>query len=70
VSFFKDGYWKNWILKGNIDKISQNYSSNFNNSNTLYNCTGLGFAKNNFLSKSSADFLVNKLEHIIFRSGK
>jgi perosamine synthetase len=70
VGFFKDGNWKNWILKGDIDKIARNYSKDFNNSYALYDSIGLGFAKDNFLSESNMDFLVNKLEHIFSRGGK
>jgi len=51
LRFYKDDKeWRKWIMKDNCDKISQNYKRDYITSNKVYNSTGLGFMRNNFIS--------------------
>ncbi len=65
LSFFKGGEWKNWVIKGDIARIEKNYSGRFENSETVYGKTGLGFMRYNFLSRGNVKYLIKKLDSIL-----
>lgn len=65
LAFFKQDLWKHWILKGDTDRIEQNYNRKFVNSDLVYRKLGLGFLKPNFLSKGSVNYLIKSLKKII-----
>ena len=67
LSFFREGYWKDWILKGNFQNIEKNYQRKFENSEQVYQRLGLGFLKNNFLSKKNVKYLIRILSRILKR---
>lgn len=57
LSFFKKDTWKEWIIKGDLERISENYKSSYPNSSNLYNSSGIGLGKMNFLSTNNLNFL-------------
>jgi dTDP-4-amino-4,6-dideoxygalactose transaminase len=69
LSFFKDGGWKDWIVKGDLRRIQNNYANTFANSQQVYSSLGLGFARSNFVSKASVQTLVKRLEEIFRTTG-
>ncbi len=64
LSFFRKGTWKNWILKGDIERIETNYQLQFSHAQQLYDKCGIGLAKMNFLSRGNIEHLRNTLEKI------
>jgi dTDP-4-amino-4,6-dideoxygalactose transaminase len=67
LTFFKGGAWRDWVLKGDIDKAAQNYRGAFINSDRAAQETGLGIPKQYFQSKSRQRNLVAKLEEALRR---
>jgi perosamine synthetase len=67
LSFFKNAYWKDWIIKGDVRKIEQNYTHDFVASEEVYRTLGLGFSKKNFLSQNALKCLIEKLERALTR---
>jgi dTDP-4-amino-4,6-dideoxygalactose transaminase len=65
LSFFKQDIWKNWIIKGDIDKIAKNYNSEFYNAQKVYNSIGIGLSKNYFLSKLRLRQLITHIDEIV-----
>jgi len=62
LTFFKDGNWRDWVLRGDIDRVERNYKQKFACSEHVYEEIGLGFAKNNFLSKARINLLIRELK--------
>jgi dTDP-4-amino-4,6-dideoxygalactose transaminase len=69
LSFFKNGYWKDWILKGALDAVEDNYKQPFKNSEEIYSLYGLGFKKVNFLTKTSVKFVCRSLDRLLSKKG-
>lgn len=65
LGFFKDGGWRDWILRGDISRVERNYNQNFVNSEAVYRNLGMGFAKNNFLSKDQVKLLIKELDRAL-----
>lgn len=55
LGFFRDGLWKEWILRGDMARIEQNYAGPFPAAEAVYESTGLGLFRSNFLSRAKAD---------------
>ncbi len=62
VSFFKTDEWKRWILKGDLNKVTENYQRQFRNSVDVYNNIGIGIESNMFLKKKDVKILFELLE--------
>ena len=67
LTFFRDGKWRDWIIKGDLEKVQLNYCMAFVGSREVYNHLGLGFGKSNFLSKSNVKYLIKILDNILSR---
>ncbi|MCX7747184.1 MAG: DegT/DnrJ/EryC1/StrS family aminotransferase [Clostridia bacterium] len=65
LSFFKDGAWREWILKGNMNRLESNYSYNYSNSIDVFNNIGVGFPKTYFLTKSKLKKLIKTLDGVL-----
>lgn len=65
LTFFKNGLWEDWILKGDRDKIRRNYNKSFTTSKLVYDSIGMGFSKSNFLSNGTLKYLINNLDQIL-----
>ncbi len=64
LSFFRKGTWKEWILKGDLERIEKNYGFHFPNAQQVYDHGGIGLAKMNFLSAENLKHLKSTLEKI------
>jgi len=62
LSFFKHGGWQDWVLRGDVDRVERNYNHRFVNSEEVYESLGMGFAKENFLSRDRVRLLIKELE--------
>jgi perosamine synthetase len=67
LSFFREGKWQDWVLRGDVDRVKRNYNHKFVNSEEVYESLGMGFAKDNFLSRDRVKSLINKLELALVR---
>jgi dTDP-4-amino-4,6-dideoxygalactose transaminase len=65
LTFFRDGNWRDWVLRGDLDRIDRNYQHKFEASEYVYEEIGLGFAKNNFLSKAQTNLLIKELKNAL-----
>lgn len=65
LAYFKEGSWKDWLVKGDQGRIEQNYKHRFTNAFDLYEKNGLGIAKQHFISRANTLDLIKKFEHAI-----
>ena len=65
LSFFINNGWKEWYFGKDIKRIHNNYNSEFINSNIVYNKTGLGFLKSNFISSENTNYLIKTIDRIL-----
>jgi dTDP-4-amino-4,6-dideoxygalactose transaminase len=68
LSFFKQGIWKEWILKGDLYRIEENYNNTFKNAFEVYSHLGIGISKMNFLSQNNLNYLKSTINIIIKKS--
>jgi dTDP-4-amino-4,6-dideoxygalactose transaminase len=61
LSFFKNDTWRDWILNGDIARVTANYHSAFPDCCTAYESTGLGVPKS-YLSSALLGGLKSKIE--------
>jgi hypothetical protein len=52
LSFFRNGTWREWILRGDHKRFADNYQEAFPVSQAAYDATGLGIAKHHFFAKT------------------
>ncbi len=62
LSFFKQGKWQDWVLRGDLRRVERNYNHKFVNSEEVYESLGMGFSKENFLSRDRVKLLIKELE--------
>ncbi len=62
LAFFKDGSWRDWILRGDACRVERNYNQTFVNSEDVYDRLGMGFIRDNFLSRERVKFLIKQLD--------
>jgi len=67
LSFFKQGKWQDWVLRGDVRRVERNYNHKFVNSEEVYESLGMGFAKENFLSRDRVRLLIKELELALVR---
>ena len=65
LTFFREGHWRDWVLRGDLDRVERNYKHKFANSEHVYEEIGLGFSKNNFLSKAKTNLLIKELKNAL-----
>ena len=56
---------EDWILRGDLDRVAHNYSRNYENSELVYNESGMGFLKSNFVSEGSLNYLIKTLKRVL-----
>ena len=64
-SFFRDDSWKDWILKGDIDRVAKNFHSDFLMAQRVFSCTGIGLQKVNFLSRTRLRHLMKQIDALM-----
>ena len=62
LAFFRDGLWRDWILRGDVCKVERNYNQTFVNSEEVYQNLGMGFSRDNFLSRDRVKSLIKQLD--------
>lgn len=65
-SFFKKDLWKEWILRGDLARIQQNYTGSYPVSEKLFASGGFGIFRNHFLSRRKVDLVIKALREVIF----
>jgi len=65
LSFFKDNTWKDWVHKGDLDKVCKNYSGSFVNSEHVYGHIGIGLGRRHFLSEHNVLNLIKTIDEIL-----
>jgi perosamine synthetase len=67
LTFFKQAKWRDWILSGDVHRVERNYNHKFVNSEEVYESQGMGFVKDNFLSRQRVRLLIKALEFALVR---
>jgi dTDP-4-amino-4,6-dideoxygalactose transaminase len=67
LSFFRSGAWRDWILRGDIDRVAKNNIGQFPVARRVFAHTGLGLGKSNFLSVGNRKHLQSALHSLIKR---
>ena len=65
LSLFRSGTWRDWILRGDVDRVARNNSGPFPVAERLFARDGLGLGKTNFLSAGNLDHLKSVLRSLI-----
>lgn len=65
LAYFKEGHWKDWLVKGDVQRLEHNYNHRFPNSYRVYEESGLGIAKQHFISKANVLDLIGKFQKTI-----
>ena len=68
LNLFKNEVWKDWLIKGNLSFLEENYKSKFINANEIFEKSGIGFGKLNFMSKSNLKVLIKSLDSCLSKS--
>lgn len=68
LSFFRGDAWRDWILRGDIDRVAANNSGSFPAAELVYAQSGLGLSKSNFLSDGNRKHLNSVLQSLIRKS--
>ncbi len=62
LNLFKNDVWKEWLYKGDLDFLDNNYKRNYMNANDIFEKAGIGFGKMNFMSISNLNNLIKSLD--------
>ncbi|OSI28346.1 DegT/DnrJ/EryC1/StrS family aminotransferase [Bradyrhizobium canariense] len=69
LSFFRGDAWRDWILRGDIDRVAANNTSSFPAAERVYAQSGLGLSKSNFLSDGNRKHLDSVIQSLRRKSG-
>jgi dTDP-4-amino-4,6-dideoxygalactose transaminase len=69
VSLFRTGGWRDWILRGDAERVAANNMGAFPAAEQVYRHAGIGLAKTNFLSKGNRAHLQSVLKSLTGRTG-
>ena len=67
LSFFRQDAWRDWILRGDVERAQSNYHRAFPEASRVFASTGLGLGKMNFLSESNRRHLAGQLEAALLK---
>jgi dTDP-4-amino-4,6-dideoxygalactose transaminase len=67
LSFFRSGRWRDWILRGDIDRVARNNDGPFPVAERVFVHDGLGLGKTNFLSAGNRNHLLSVLHSLKIR---
>lgn len=65
LGFFKTDSWKDWILRGDIQRVANNYLGSFPVAKKVYQQKGLGIGMMNLLSKGNIKHLKSSIETVM-----
>src|SRR5262249_9081819 len=69
LSLFRNGTWREWILRGDIERVARNNNGPFPVAEQLFARAGFGLGKTNFLSAGNLSHLKSVLRSLIKRAG-
>jgi perosamine synthetase len=64
LSFFRSGSWRDWILRGDLDRVEKNNGGPFPIAERVFAHDGLGLGKTNFLSSANRNHLQSALRSL------
>jgi hypothetical protein len=64
LSFFRSGGWRDWILRGDIDRVAKNNGGPFPVAERVLAHDGVGLGKTNFLSTGNRKHLQSVLRSL------
>jgi len=67
LSFFRTGGWRDWILRGDLDRVGRNNEGPFPVAGRVFAHNGLGLGKTNFLSSGNRKYLQSVLHSLTKR---
>lgn len=67
LTFFRSGRWRDWILRGDIDRVEANNNASFRVAERVFAHEGLGLGKTNFLSVGNRNHLQTALHSLMKR---
>ena len=67
LSFFRDGSWRDWILKGDIQRAGKNYHGDFPVAQRVFDTVGIGLPKAHFISKARLGHLKKQIDATLVR---
>lgn len=62
LSFFAQNHWRDWIIRGDVERVAANYGSGFSESVGAAAIHGLGIPKQNFSARMRLRHLVKELQ--------
>ena len=65
MSFFRNDYWKDWVLKGDIDRVAKNFHGDFPVAQRVFDSTGIGLPKTHFLSNARLRHLIKQIDTLM-----
>jgi dTDP-4-amino-4,6-dideoxygalactose transaminase len=68
LSLFRTGAWRDWILRGDVERVAQNNDGPFPIAERIFSRDGLGLGKTNFLSAGNRKHLQSVLRSLIKRA--
>lgn len=68
LSLFRTGAWRDWILRGDVERVARNNNGPFPAAERLFAHDGFGLGKRNFLSAGNLSHLKSVLRALIRRA--
>ncbi len=65
LSLFRSGAWREWILRGDVERVARNNDGPFPAAERLFARDGLGLGKTNFLSAGNFSHLKSVLRSLV-----
>lgn len=65
LSLFAKAKWRDWVLRGDLERAAFNYSSSFPKAERVFAHSGLGLGKMNFLSSGNLRHLKNSIQAVM-----
>ena len=65
LTFFHNSAWREWVLRGDIERVGRNYSSGFPAAQRIYRELGFGLGKMNFMSDENFQRLKASISEIV-----
>ncbi len=65
LTFFSKDKWKDWVLRGDLVFVENNYKSAYKNSTNVYNNLGIGIMRNSYTTEKKAKNVVTKIKKIL-----
>lgn len=65
MSFFRNDHWRDWLLKGDIDRVAKNFHGDFPVAQRVFCSTGIGLPKTHFLSRARLRHLIKQIDTLM-----